>query len=34
MTTFYEGEVDFMILIDDFGNVRNTKKCLSYMFGF
>jgi len=35
MTTFYtKGKVDFTILVDDFGNVRVTKKCLSYMFGF
>jgi hypothetical protein len=35
MATFYvEGKVDLMILIDDFGNTRITKKHLSYMFGF
>ncbi len=35
MTTFYtKGKVDLTILVDDFGNARVTKKCLSYMFGF
>jgi hypothetical protein len=35
MATFYVGcKVDLTILVDDFGNIRVTKKCLSYMFGF
>jgi len=35
MTTFYaEGKVDLTILIDDYGNVQVTNKCLLYMFGF
>jgi hypothetical protein len=35
MATFYvESKVDFMILIDASGNVRITKKCMFYMFGF
>jgi len=35
MTTFYvEGKVDLTILIDDYGNVKVTDKCLLYMFGF
>jgi hypothetical protein len=35
MATFYtKGKVDLTILVDDFGNARVTKKCLSYMFSF
>jgi hypothetical protein len=35
METFYvEGKVDLTILVDDFRNVKVTKKCLSCMFGF
>jgi hypothetical protein len=30
METFYvKGKVDFTVLIDDFGNVKVNKKCLS-----
>ncbi len=35
MATFYvESKVDLMILVDDSGNEKATKKCLLYMFGF
>jgi hypothetical protein len=35
MATFYtESKVGLMILVDDFGNTRVTKKCLLYMFNF
>jgi hypothetical protein len=35
MATFYiEGKVLLTILVDDFGNVRVTEKCLLYLFGF
>jgi hypothetical protein len=35
MATFYaKGKVDFMILIDDFGNAKVIERCLLYMFGF
>jgi hypothetical protein len=35
MATFYaESKVNLMILIDDSGNEKVTKKCLLYMFGF
>jgi hypothetical protein len=31
---YAEGKVDLTILVDDFGNARIIKKCLSHMFGF
>jgi hypothetical protein len=35
MATFYaKGKVDSTILVDDFGNTRIIKNCLSHMFGF
>jgi hypothetical protein len=35
MATFYaRGKVDLTILVDDFGNARVIKKCLSHMFNF
>jgi hypothetical protein len=35
MAAFYvKGKVDLMILVDILGNVRVTKKCILYMFGF
>jgi hypothetical protein len=35
MATFYaKGKVNLTILVSDFRNIRITKKCLLYMFGF